>query len=203
MRILLLNTTCNAIAMCRDGLLQLSCFIGHVIWDDTGFVLLLRPETNTWQYIWTQDVAKHASLHIWQCPPAWFSLLIKENIFAGAAVRNADVAWWRHEMETFSALLVICAGNSPVPREFPTQRPVTRSFDVFFDLRLNKPLKQPWGWWFEALSRPLWRHCNGKLFLESAGWHTGFGLYQIGSSLVVSVTWRSAGVRISNVKSSM
>ena len=40
-------------------------------------------------------------------------------------------------METFSALLAICAGKSPVPGEFPTQRPMTRSFDVFFDLRLN------------------------------------------------------------------
>ena len=39
--------------------------------------------------------------------------------------------WWRHQMETFSALLAICAGNSPVPGEFPTQRPVTRSFDIF------------------------------------------------------------------------
>ena len=43
-------------------------------------------------------------------------------------------------METFSALLAICAWNSPVPGEFPTQRPVTWSFDVFFDLRLNKCL---------------------------------------------------------------
>ena len=43
-------------------------------------------------------------------------------------------------METFSALLAICAGNSPVPGEFPAQKPVTRSFDVFFDLRLNKRL---------------------------------------------------------------
>ena len=43
--------------------------------------------------------------------------------------------WWRHQMETFSALLAICAGNSPVPDEFPTQRPVTRSFDVFLDLK--------------------------------------------------------------------
>ena len=60
-----------------------------------------------------------------------------------------------------SALLAICAGNSPVPGEFPTQRPVTRSFDVFLDLRLNKRLsKQPWDWWFESLSRPLWRHRN-------------------------------------------
>ena len=39
-------------------------------------------------------------------------------------------------METFSVLLAICAGNLPVPGEFPAQRPVTRSFDVFFDLRL-------------------------------------------------------------------
>ena len=71
--------------------------------------------------------------------------------------------WWRHQMETFSALLVICAGNSPVPGEFPTQRPVTRGFHVFFDLRLNKRLsKQSWGWWFETLSRPLWRHRNVK-----------------------------------------
>ena len=38
-------------------------------------------------------------------------------------------------METFSALLAICAGNSPVAGEFPAQRPVTRSFDIFFDLR--------------------------------------------------------------------
>ena len=43
-------------------------------------------------------------------------------------------------METFSALLAICAGNSPVTGEFPTQRPVTGNFDVFFDLRLNKRL---------------------------------------------------------------
>ena len=69
--------------------------------------------------------------------------------------------WWRHQMETFSALLAICAGNSPVTGEFPTQRPATRSFDILFDLRLNKQLsKQSWGWWFETPSRPLWRHCN-------------------------------------------
>ena len=69
--------------------------------------------------------------------------------------------WWRHQMETFSALLAICAGNSPVTGELPAQRPVTRSFDIFFDLRLNKRLsKQWWGWWFEAPSRLIWRHCN-------------------------------------------
>ena len=65
-------------------------------------------------------------------------------------------------METFSALLALCAGNSPVSGEFLAQKPVTRSFNVFFDLRFSKRLsKQSWGWWFETLSRPLWRHCNG------------------------------------------
>ena len=50
--------------------------------------------------------------------------------------------WWRHQMETFSTLLAICAGNSPVTSEFPAQRPVTLSFDVFFDLHLNKWLNK-------------------------------------------------------------
>ena len=64
-------------------------------------------------------------------------------------------------METFSALLALCAGNSPVSGEFPTQRPVTRSFDVFFDLHLIKLLsKHSRGWWFETPSCPLWRHRN-------------------------------------------
>ena len=54
-------------------------------------------------------------------------------------------------------------GEFTGPGEFPTQRPVTRSCDVFFDLRLNKRLsKQPWGWWFETPSLSLCRHCNDK-----------------------------------------
>ena len=56
----------------------------------------------------------------------------------------------------------LCMGNSPVTGEFPAQRPVTRSFDVFFDLCLNKELsKQSWGWWSETQSRSLWRQYNG------------------------------------------
>ena len=60
------------------------------------------------------------------------------------------------------------SGEFTGPGEFPTQGPVTRSFDVFFDLRLNKHFsKQSWGWWFETQSRPLWRHGNAitALFL--------------------------------------
>ena len=64
-------------------------------------------------------------------------------------------------MGTFSALLALCERNPPVLGGFPSQRPVTRSFDVFFDLRLKKYLsKHSWLRWFKTPSRSLWRHCN-------------------------------------------
>ena len=76
-------------------------------------------------------------------------------------------AWWCHQMETFSALLVLCDGNPPVTSGFPSQRPVTRSFDVFFDLCLIKRLnKQSRRRWFETPARSLWRHCNVGTFDE-------------------------------------
>ena len=56
--------------------------------------------------------------------------------------------WWRHHMETFSALLALCAGNSPVAGEFPSQRPVTWNFDVFYLCPTKRLSKQSWGWWF-------------------------------------------------------
>ena len=81
-------------------------------------------------------------------------------------VLSIEIRWWyfsrwHHQMETFSASLALCAGNSPVTGEFPSQRPVTRSFDVFVDMRLSKRLsKQSKRRWFETPSHPLWRHCN-------------------------------------------
>ena len=76
-------------------------------------------------------------------------------------IRIIFLSWRRHEMETFSALLALCAGNSPVTGEFPAQRPVTGSFDAFVVLHLNKQLsKQSWGWWFETHSCSSFRHCN-------------------------------------------
>ena len=80
-------------------------------------------------------------------------------------------------METFSTLLALYAGNSPVTVEFPAQRPVTWSFDVFFDLRLNEQLsKQSLGWWFETPLCSLWRHCNEEYWSSShcIGYATSF-----------------------------
>ena len=104
-----------------------------------------------------------------------------------AMKRSSATSWWRHQMETFPALLAICAGNSPVPGEFPTQRPVSRSFAVFFDLRLNKQLsKQSWGWWFETLSGSLWRQCN--VCRRSFAWHA----YLSSDKIICHVyNWRS------------
>ena len=56
-------------------------------------------------------------------------------------------------MEIFSTLLAFCQGKSQASGEFPTQRPVKQSFDVFFDLRLNQPLSKQW------TLRWLRRHC--------------------------------------------
>ena len=82
------------------------------------------------------------------------------------ASRTTVKTWW-HQMETFSALLAFCVGNSPVTGEFPSQRPVTWNFDVFFDLHLNKQLsKHLWRWWFDTLSRSLWRHCKMMKFTQ-------------------------------------
>ena len=67
------------------------------------------------------------------------------SIYTTCTQLSISITWWRHQMETFSALLLICAGNSLVTGEFPAQRPVTRSFDVFFDMRPNKRLSKNHG----------------------------------------------------------
>ena len=73
--------------------------------------------------------------------------------------RKSCNTWWRHQMEHFPRYWPIVRGiHRLIPR--------TKASDAelpffFFDLRLNKPLsKQSWGWWFETLSRSLWRHGN-------------------------------------------
>ena len=65
-----------------------------------------------------------------------------------------------------SALLVLCEGTPLVISEFLSQMPVTRTFDIFFDLRLTKRLsKQSRRWLYKTLSRSLWRHCIAEKLL--------------------------------------
>ena len=86
----------------------------------------------------------------------WFDIWYHKNIERHTAHTIDDVI----KLNIFRVTGPLC-GEFTGPGEFPTQRQVTRSFDVFFDLRLNKRLsKQPWGWWFETPSWSLWRQCN-------------------------------------------
>ena len=72
-------------------------------------------------------------------------------------------------------------GEFTGPGEFPTQRPVTRSFDVFFDRRLNKRLsKQPRGWWLETLSWSLWRQSNVADY---------YSMFQQASTIYKTTAW--------------
>ena len=74
-----------------------------------------------------------------------YLVLEKSLVVAYMYVTRKTVIMMTSSNGNISALLAICAGNSPFPGEFPSQRPVTRSFDVFFDLRLNKRLHREAG----------------------------------------------------------
>ena len=77
------------------------------------------------------------------------------------------LTWWRHQNGSIFRVTGPLCGELTGSGEYPAQRPVTQSFDVFFDLRPNKRLsKQPWGWWFQTPSWSLWRHCNVKSIIR-------------------------------------
>ena len=132
---------CDHLCNCTVHMASQSILVSHFPATTSCF-------STQWVRLWSLSVACNHVKYAWSTS-MW---IMKISIIP---------IWWRHQMETFSALLVLCAGNSSVTGEFPAQRPVTQSFGVFFDLRLNKRLgKQSWGWWFEAPSRSVWRHCN-------------------------------------------
>ena len=129
---------------------------GIMLWDgnDTYIRLIQKkiPQctcsishiTQEQTYFWTMYCGNMGQVHCEICEISLFHHY------------HEDVIKWKHFPRYW-----LCAGNSPVTGEFTAQRPVTRSFDVFFDLRLIKwRSKHSWGWWFKTPSRPLWRHCN-------------------------------------------
>ena len=80
-------------------------------------------------------------------------------------LKPVDISWWRHQTETFSVSLALCDGNPSLTGGFPSQRSVTRSVDVLFDLRLDKLFsKQSRRRWFETPLRSIWCHCNYQCF---------------------------------------
>ena len=113
----------------------------------------------------TGDLRRHR-------PRFWRHCNVMLNTWLMMGQKITSMAWlwkwyyikWKH----FSRYWPFVRGiHRSGPGEFPAQRPVTRSFVVLFDLRLNKRLsKQSWGWWLETQSRPLWRQCNGGLYFR-------------------------------------
>ena len=82
-------------------------------------------------------------------------------IIAISWIGDYAIPWWRHQMKAFSASLALCEGIPPFTSGIPSHMPVTRSFDVFFDLRLNKRLnKQSRRRWAETPSRSSWCDCH-------------------------------------------
>ena len=89
---------------------------------------------------------------------------------------NHNYIWSIDHIQIFVAYIVNMTASSngnifrvtvPLCGEFtgyrwiPSQRPVTRSFGVFFYLRLNRRLSTlSRRWWFKTPSRPLCPHCN-------------------------------------------
>ena len=88
--------------------------------------------------IWMSDISIHLSTCIQYPFRVKYTKRIEWSQFFPSTSEVIPKAWWRHQMETFSALLALCTENSPVPGEFPSLRPLTWSFNVFFDLRMNK-----------------------------------------------------------------
>ena len=100
------------------------------------------------------------------CTYPWIYMSISLNIYINASIAKPLFQMIWIMTSSFSALLAIFAGNASVTIIVPSQRPVSRGFGVFVDLRLNKRLrKQSRRRSFETPSRSLWRHCSGMLTL--------------------------------------
>ena len=109
-----------------------------------------------------------------------------------------DVMKWKH----FPRYWPFVWGIHRCPVNSPHKWPVTRSFDVFFDLRLNKQLsKQWWGWWFDTLSCPLWRHRNGLERSTLTRWVTSNLLIcqQLTSSLNLHLNWPASLISLISI----
>ena len=123
----------------------------------------------------------------WQANSTLHCIFIVHDLFRNELHTASVIGKFRIRVSfiMYASLLMMTSSNGNIsrvtdhlcgeftgPGEFPTQRPVTRSFDVYFDLRPNKWLsKQSWVWWFETLSYSLWRHrnVNGRIQVLLAG----------------------------------
>ena len=103
-------------------------------------------------YVCDGHISSHTNRYDWQQKAEDINTRFTVNFSL-----HDDVIKWKHFPRNWPFVRGIHRS-----RWIPRTETVTRGFDVFFDLRLNKRLsKQSWGWWFETLPRPLWRHSKG------------------------------------------
>ena len=114
------------------------------IWKFWKWQLLIYPVIKITSKFWFQCLHQVSSLICCECHP-----------------RMTDISSWCKHFPCYWPFV----RGIHITGEFPSQRPVTQSFDVFFDLHLHKWLsKQLWGWWFETPWGSLWCHCNVRLY---------------------------------------
>ena len=113
----------------------------------------------TWSFILPM-LQKQECRSIQKCPKHWHLLILTMHALINGDDKNEPTMMTSSNGNIFRVTGHLC-GEFTGPGEFPTQRPVTRNFDVYFDLRPNKRFsKQWWGWWFKTQSCLLWRHRN-------------------------------------------
>ena len=122
-----------------------SAFLNSMFWSAWKYEKLLKVQED-----FSKNFLEKIKLKMQQIWAVISVLTVILMVMEGASRRRKPgalkyfkyILWWRHRMEPFSALLALCARNSPVTGEFLAQRPVTRNFDIFFDLSLNKRLSK-------------------------------------------------------------
>ena len=164
-RVYLLKYACSSVVLCFVVIMYASLHI-HVIYVPIFF-----------------GVASLARRQLYDCSSSREIILkYMGKIDHVHGKQSTTKSWWCHQMKTFSALPALYEGNPLVTGGFPSHRPVTQSFDVFFDLhwkkRMSKPSRRQW---FEMPSCSLWRHCNVQtmcIILEICGGSSLRNLHQ-------------------------
>ena len=121
---------------------QIYCISNGV--EKVGIWVLLSKRPTLWLTLMhtAGDKVIHLRYNSLVCYWFWIGFLDQAKLCKMTQEKPPNISWLRHQMGTVSALLVLCAGNSPVTGEFRSQRPVTRRFDVSFDLRQNKQISK-------------------------------------------------------------
>ena len=104
-----------------------------ICWSNR-YVIKCLPKSPCLMFQWLPLTNCCATVRrLWPMPSRTVCEWIHRTVLGGHwSSTRTEKSWWRHQMEIFSALLALCAGNSPVTGEFPAQKSVTRSFDGFF-----------------------------------------------------------------------